>query len=251
MGRRLALLPLALCCGCVADPEPHPRFRMTYFPAAVEGDVRITQGGTPGSGTRLELVDDLDMNGEEQFELAAGVEIGAGRLDLAWLPLHFDGEERLDQDEVFRGTLFPAGDRVESDLSLETWRLRLDAALLASGEGELRFGAGAYWWQLELKMHDLDTGVLEEREFSRLLPALTVAGSLKARRALSADFEAAVAAIDEGRYLVDLAGLLKTSFWRGFSGSVGWRWIRYALAEDTNDGTIDVFGPTFSLDWRF
>jgi len=246
------LLPPVLGLAACAVHEPlRGSLEGRIFSAAIAGDVTITQGGAPGSGTRLDLRDDLDLDGSTTLELAGDVELAGVRAGLAWLPLSFDGAETLDRAETFHGTTFPAGSRVKSELDLPTWRLRVDAPLLDDGRGALRAGLGAYWWTLDMELRDVDTGVSDSREFSRLLPAVTISSSWRVSRGVTAGFDAAFAAIDEGRRLWDFDATARCSVHRGLTVHAGFRFRRYELQEDTNDGVIDLFGPLVGMQWRF
>jgi hypothetical protein len=250
LARIVSILPPALAA-CRSEADPHATLQTRLFSAAVTGSVQITQGGTPGSGSHLHLADDLDLDPADQPELLADFELYGVRLGGSWLPLEFDGKEELDEDEVFRGTTFPAGSRVKSELELETWKLRLDVPAYEGDVAGVRAGAGAYWWEFDLDLRDVDTGVEESRDFSRLLPSLNVATSWRITRGITAGFEAAFAAIDEGRHLWDLDASARFVVARGFAFHLGFRFLRYDLEEDTNDGEINVFGPTFGMSWRF
>ncbi len=248
--RTASILALLLLAACVTDEPLGVSIRARDFSAAAAGDVTITRGGTPGSGTRLELIDDLDLEGRDQGELAADVAFGGVRLGAAWLPLVFDGKERLDQTELFHGTTYPAGNRVESDLQLTTWKLRLDARVHEDHDSELRLGVGAYWWTLDMRLNDLDAQISDERRFSRLLPAISASGSWRFAPGWSADVDAAFASIDQGRRLWDLDASARYRIDRWVTLALGLRFLRYELNEDTNDGTIDVLGPTLGFEFR-
>ena len=253
LSSKLAVLALAAfpIAGCTLSEPPRTEIRTALYSAAIYGDLKITQGGQPGSGTRMELVEDLDLEPGDLGNLAADVDFGPVRIGLEWLPLRFEGREELDEGVVFRGTTFPEDTRLETELELETFRLRLDTPIFERDGAILRGGLGLYYWDLDIELEDHDTGFEDDRQFSRLLPSVMFSGEMPVARDFSVAFDAAFAAIDQGRILWDFEtrGRMRVARW--VSMFAGFRFLRYQLNEDTNDGTIDVFGPILGFDWRF
>jgi len=253
--RRKLLLPLLLLApptaGCTLSEPPRTEVRTALFSPVIYGDLKITQGGQPGSGTRMELVNDLDLEPGDQGNLAADVDFGPVRIGLEWLPLWFEGREELDEGLVFRGTTFPEDTRLETELELQTFRLRIDTPIVERDGAVLRGGLGLYYWDLDIELEDVDSDFEDDRQFSRMLPAVMFSGEMPAARGFSVAFDAAFAAIDQGRILWDFEARGRWTFQHWMSAFAGFRFLRYQLNEDTNDGTIDVFGPVFGFDWRF
>lgn len=244
----VALASLAACTN--TDGLPEGTLGVTFFPASIDGNLAITQGGTSGSGTRMSVDDDLDLDND--FIGVASLELDDGplRLGLHYLPFAFAGQQVLGSPVVFHGTTFPAGDEIDSTLDLTTWAARVDTALIEDGSFELRVGGGAYWWELDLELRDLDTGATDSRKFSRLLPAITTTTSTEIGAGFGVRFDGAFAALDEGRRLVDAAAQVEYGFDERMRASVGWRWLRYWLNEDTNTGLLDLSGPTLAFTLR-
>lgn len=241
-----AALLLAGCAGTTGVPDAH--VGAAFFPAAIDGNVTITQGGLPGSGSRIDVQDDLALDGDSLGQLSLRLDDGPLRFRLDWLPFDFSGETRLDRDVVFHGRTFPSGARVESDLSLETWAGGIDAPLVAGDDFELRAGGGVYWWTLDMKVKETG-GASESRQFSRLLPAATLSSHGALGGGFGLGFDGAFATIDKGRRLLDVAADVDWELDR-FRAAFGWRWLRYWLNEDTNTGQLDLHGPTLELTLR-
>ena len=237
--------------GFASDGEIDFSVRGAWFPTDLSGDVKITAGGVQGTGSRIEMNDDLDIDGEDHGLPAFDLYAGGLRAGVEWLPFSFEGRTTLDQSLVFHGTGFPAGNRVASELDLETWKFRVDGALIDDPGFELRAGVVAYWWNFELDLADIDAGVRDSREFSRLLPGVTLSGSFSIVRKCSVGFDAAFATIDEGRQLWDLAALARYDGGGGTWFDAGYRFLRYELNEDTNVGTLDLQGPFLGFTCRF
>jgi hypothetical protein len=246
---------LALLAGCAAtESTPGAAVRTRAWLAAPSGHVEVTRGGTPGTGSSLTLRDDLDLEPSAQLELAAEVDAGPIRGAVSWMPLAFEGTERLDQDEVFHGTTYPAGNLVDTDLDLTTWRVAFDGKLHESERTTVRAGLGAYWWTLDMTLRDRDAQISDERKFSRLLPAIVGSGEWKLSERWSAAAAAGFGTIGKGRRLFDLDATARATIDGGGRGGallVGLRWMRYDLDEDTNVGRISLLGPTLGLEWRW
>lgn len=241
---------LALCACQGTDGLPQGRLGAAFFPAQIDGHATVTQGGTPGSGSRIDLADDLDL--ENDFLGTANLELDDGRLrlGLGYLPFAFEGRDTLTRDLVFHGTTFNAGDDVASTLDFETWNARVDGALIQDSEFELRVGGGAYWWDFQLELEDKTAAVTDARKFERLLPAVTTTAWLALGAGFATRFDGAFATLDEGRRLVDATAQVEYLFDERLRAVVGWRWLRYWLNEDTNTGMIDISGPLLGLTLR-
>lgn len=247
--RRWSAVVLAAAGGCAgATGKPDGTAIAAFFPATIDGDVTITQGGVPGSGSSIDVVDDLDL--ENDFPGAFGLRLDDGplRLGLEWLPFRFSGEETLSEDVVFRGATFPAGDEVESELTFVTWAALLDSAVIQGDVFELRVGGGAYWWRFDLELDDKTSGLTESRGFSRLLPAATASTRVALGAGFSVRANGAFATLDEGRRLFDTAAIVEYQFpEKRIHATLGYRWMRYWLNEDTNTGMLDLRGPSLGL----
>lgn len=236
---------------CSTGSAPSLALHGAWMPAQVEGDVTVTLGGVAGTGSRIDVDRDLDLDRESQHALGLDLDLADARLVFEWLPLAFDGRTRLPTTEVFHGTTFPAGNRVETELELETVRIRLDTAVFSDGADELRVGLGAYWWDFEMELRDFDALVSDRRSFSRLLPAASLAGTWAASGELDLGFDASFATLGKGRRLFDLGSGLAWHLGESLTATAGYRYLRYELDEDTNDGTLEVHGPLLGLEWRF
>ncbi len=244
----LAVAAAVGASGCsLTDGVPTATARATFFPTQIDGNVEITQGGLPGSGSRMNLADDLDLQENSFGNFALELDDGPLRLGLQYLPFSYDGGETLARDVVFHGRTYPAGNDVESDLGLTTWAARVDGALIQENDFEVRLGVGAYWWQFDLELRDLDAAFADSRKFSRLLPAITGSSWTGFGDGFGVRVDGAFASLDEGRRLVDVSAAVDWEFIDRVHASLGWRWLRYWLNEDTNRGLLDLKGPTIGV----
>ena len=243
-----AIAVAALSGGCsTTDGLPSATARATFFPTQVDGNLTVTQGGLPGSGSRMSVDDDLDLQEDSYGNFALELDDGPLRLGLQYLPFSYDGSSTLARDVVFHGHTYPAGNDIESDLGLTTWAARVDGALIQEDDFEVRLGVGAYWWQFDLELRDRDAAFDDSRKFSRLLPAVTASSFTGFGDGFGIRLDGAFATLDEGRRLVDASTSVDWEFIDRVHASLGWRWMRYWLNEDTNRGLLDLYGPTIGL----
>src|SRR5262245_61087472 len=99
-------------------PALHAWARGEYWYADPTGQVVITRGSRPGTGGLLRVGEDfgLEPSGVPGAELGAA--LGDHRIRLSYLHLSFDGHEDLDEDLVFHGKTYTAGERVHATLDL-------------------------------------------------------------------------------------------------------------------------------------
>ena len=89
-----------------------------------------SRGGVPGSGSVAKLDDDLNLDTGDAFEGGLWVGYGRHRATLGYEHDPFEGTSRLTRQVIYRGTAFPAGTAIRSDVSLSIWKLGYDYAFL-------------------------------------------------------------------------------------------------------------------------
>jgi hypothetical protein len=152
-----------------ANGEPVRLFAEgAYWRSYPSGTMTITEGGRSGSGTRIDLSDDLDLGAANVGEGRIGGEIASHRLSLGYEPLSVTGEATLGRSVVFHGVEFPAAERVQSEIDLRSIVPRYDYMLLDSPTARLRAGLGAYVWTFEAKMRGSSGDT--SRSFTHVLP---------------------------------------------------------------------------------
>jgi hypothetical protein len=231
--------------------EVEPIFR--YWRASLSGNMTITAGGHPGSGSRIDVSSDLDLGTTNAFEGGARVSIGRHELAVRYDPSSFQGDATLNRPFVYHGTTYPAGERVSSDVSLDFVIPEYGYRLWSAAVADLRSGIRGYIWTIDSELKGTGPGgVLDQsRGFTHALPAGffalegawgdlrvggTMAGGLLASDRYVADFEAGVGYnLLGGRAEVD----------------VGYRWLRFDFHETTNVGALTESGLLVSLSARF
>src|SRR5262249_35752188 len=90
--------------------EVEPIFR--YWRASLSGDMTITAGGQPGSGSRIDVSTDLDLGTTNAFEGGARVSLGRHELAVRYDPSSFHGDATLHRPIVFHDATYPEGEHV-------------------------------------------------------------------------------------------------------------------------------------------
>lgn len=207
------------------------------------GDTLITLGGEPGTGTTIDLEDDLDT--EDGSGVAVGIAWrfwGRHRVFVEYEALSFEGKNRLPQDEVFHGKDYPSGERVQSDLDLRMWKGGWDYGLFACEGAEVRAGVSAWWWTFEQRLQGLDSGLNESRDFSHVLPVANVSAE-GTWQWLHGFARASYGIVGADRWALDLAVGGGVRLLDHFTIDLGWRWFRFVFDETTNEGDLTFTGP--------
>jgi hypothetical protein len=238
-------------CAC----PPRRAFRATaqaearvLFPS---GDMRITLGGEPLTGTTVDLRDDLALDPTVAPRVTAAVEWGRHRVHGLWERFAFCGETTLDRDVVYHGRTFSAGERVDSEVSLEHGLLGWETRLLGRPRGALWAGVGAWVWRFDSRVESETTGIVEERGFSHAFPVATASGSFDAGFA-SVVGRATGGLLASDRFVVDADLGLERRFLRDrLAVRLAYAFHLLEFHETTNEATIVAHGPSLAVSFDF
>jgi hypothetical protein len=225
-----------------------------YWHPAISGEVLITAGGRPGSGSRVDTQDDLSLDDGDGFEVGASVGYGRHRVFLAYESDSFSGSSVLDRTIVYRGATYPAGEHVDSDLELTFWKLGYDYAFVGDPTAKsgltMRGGVAAWLWDYDGRLQGNDSGIDESRTFSHVLPVATLAaeGSFGLFHVAG---RASGGLLATDRYVVDLEAAVGVTLWSTLSIDVGYRWMNFAFHETTNEADLTLYGPFAGISLAF
>ena len=231
--------------------EVEPIFR--YWRASLSGDLTITAGGQPGSGSRIDVSSDLDLGTANAFEGGARVSLGRHELAIRYDPSSFHGDATLHRPIVFHGATYPAGEQVSSDVSLKFVIPEYGYRMWGAANVYSRGGIRGYIWTLDSELKGTGPGgaLDESRSFTHALPAgfFTLQG---AWGDLRLGGTAAGGLLASDRYVADFeAGLGYALFSDHAQVDVGYRWLRFDFHETTNVGALTESGLLVSLSARF
>jgi hypothetical protein len=223
-----------------------------YFRPSLYGSMLITKGGKPGSGDRINVREDLNIDADNAPQAGLDLSLRDHRLSFAYLPMRFEGTDTLSEPFVFHGTTYPAGQRVESELDFTYYTFRYDYRLLHGEVGDLRIGLQAYYWIFDSRIQGTGPGgtLDEHRGFSSWYPAGSIAGELRAG-IFHADASFAFGALSAERAIVDTEGSVGVLLWNRLSLDLGYRWMHFDINETTNDGDLTAHGPFAQLSLIF
>ena len=247
----LGFVGLLVLAGCRGPFSLTASLRI--WQARMTGKMEITEGGAPGSGTGVDVSDDLDLGPDNTVELGLDLRLNLHRLKIRYLPLAFSGHDVVGAPFVFHGETYPAGTRTSTEVDLTLLSGMYDYPIVRWDTGELRAGGGVYFYDFHARIQGrTPDGTLldEDRGFSRNMPA--VALSFENRFGMwHVNGSALGAFVRNDRNIFDIEGSVGTRIWERVQIDAGYRWIRIDLNETTNDLDLAVQGPFLELSFRF
>jgi hypothetical protein len=163
MSRRTSRLRAALPAGLAAAAA---LLAAAQHSLAVEPNVYINRGewfahssgdgatGDSGSSGDFDFDETLDLNlDKEVASFDSFIRSGKSRFMFSWNQVRYSGENRLDDDLVFEGDTYPAGDKLRSAMHYDRWRLLYARPIVDGKEMAAGFLAGIEDYRVE---HDVD-----------------------------------------------------------------------------------------------
>jgi len=218
--------------------------------ASISGDLLITKGSVSGSGSTADLRDDFGLDDDVVPTVGVDIRYRRHRVRLAWEELSYDGSATLDSGLIFHGTAYPPGEHVDGSMCLTLWEAGYQYALVCTPCTEVWVGAGVWWWEFCSSLDGNDTGLSESRSFSHLYPIGTVDaiqrfGNFSLRGGVHGGLLA------DDRYALDLEAGVGWRVWGPIELEAGWRWMRFAFHESTNEMIATFSGPYVGLSVSF
>ncbi len=235
---------------CTKDVESTPFG--CYFFSNVYGSLLIIKGGKPGSGERINVREDLNLEADQVPEAGFGFSPRDHRLGFEYLPLRFKGKDTLSEPLVFHGANYPTGTRVNSDLDYNFYSFRYDYRVLRADLGDLRVGFQGYYWVFDSRIKGSAPGATfdEHRGFSSFYPAGILSGQLRFG-ILHLNDSFVLGGLSLERSIIDTAGSAGVRLWNHLDLDLGYRAMHFDMTETTNDGDLTVHGPFFQLSITF
>ena len=224
--------------------------RGRWWRAGACGSMFITRGGEPGSAQTLNLCDDLDLERGNAWLVGIDVRLDRHRARFAYEDLSFSGTNVLDRSRVYHGVTYPAGERVESDLSLRLFEAGYEYQVVGGDRTNVWAGLSGWVWTFDSQLKGTTSGLDESRGFTHILPVATLSAQERfGAFALSGAVRGGM--IDTDRWALDLeAGVA----WRPVQGLVltlGWRRLQFDFHETTNVADLVFSGPFLGLSASF
>jgi hypothetical protein len=226
-------------------------------------DGRIQGDGSSGNGTRVDLEEDLGVEGPEQgHELRAWADVpGVGRFSAGYGLVGFEGEETIAGDLRFDDRVFPAGTPVRTDLDLDFYSVDYEylyefPGFGGAGKVELGplVGARLVTGDAELSGGGVSASAVMHR------PLVIVGGHAGVEILPGWRADAVVEGIAftvpkvKARYL-EASFETSVVLWRGLFAGAGYRLLRINLESPDSSTNFDLdallTGPTLTVGWRF
>jgi hypothetical protein len=233
-----------------AEPEEATPFVVgidaRYWRPWASGKLFITEGGNAGSATWIHLHDDLDLDPANGWDVGLVARYGRHRAHFTYAPLAFHGDARLDESVVYNGGLFPAGDRVRSDIQLDHYEVGYEFGILAEPETQVWGGLSAWIWTYDGKLDDQTSGLDRHRTFTHVYPVLTLSG-LHRIDVLKLAAGGKLGGLAGDRYAIDAEASVGVRLFERADLDLGWRYERFAFHETTNEARMTFQGPFVRL----
>ena len=211
-------------------------------------------GNTGGTGTRIDMEKDLNLDDSKNITLEAALQLGNFRLSAGYMPLRFSGDGVLQRDIVFNNTLFEENVQARSDVDIDFYDVGLTWYLINFDNLPVRIQLGP---EIAVKVVDADLSLTspqagQSERVSVTAPLPTIGA--RARIAL-ADFLGIAARIGYIEYadnsFLDADIQVEFSPVPLFGAFAGYR--HFELQIDENDVYLDtqLVGPYAGLFLRF
>lgn len=221
-----------------AEADEKVSFKLGYQMLAPDG---YFIGKDGGSGTKIDLEDDLSLDDSKELYAELAVNLGDFRLSAAYQPLSFSGTNTLSQAIEFNGTVYNVDDTVRGDIDLDMYDVACSWHLINLDDLPVRLQLGpeiaVKVFSGDLSVQSKATGVKET--ISGTAPVPTIGA--RARVGL-ADFLAVVGRIGFAEYsgnsFLDADAQLEFSPLPMVGLFAGYRYLDLDI--DENDIVIDA-----------
>jgi hypothetical protein len=226
-----------------AAQDEYGGVRARYWDTAITGTVRADGSGAPG--TPADLDSDLDVDAHQGLSSGAAW-VGTpelGRFLVDFSSGRYTAEESVPRDITYAGTLFPAGQTVESEFEWRSLTSLFEFGLsapVAGGTGRIRLGlrSGTHYLRI---LGVLEDGVTEARAAANaVVPIVGGVAELYLGHFLSLEAEGRATHIESfGSLQVTLyefSAAMRISH-GGFFAGIGYR--RFSLDLEDDRGEVD------------
>lgn len=203
-------------------------------------------------GTNLDLVNDLGVDDRENFvEGRITLELGNHSFRYAYMPLSWSGNATATQNITFGGKTFPVSSSVSTDLQIDYHRFSYRYDVINKLKNRLGLIAEVKYFDGRVNLKDAAFGLDESTRLQIPMPAIGIGGQL------SIPFLAKVGAEITGMSLGSLAYVIDGEANIGFnplpfvSISAGYRYLKFHIQKDDDEGSVTLRGPFVTLKAEF
>jgi hypothetical protein len=227
---------------------------INYWNPETNGDMVVSAGKQPNTGTPVRLDNDLDLGDDNQFFGGLDLRMGKHRFGVDYEPLSFHGTDLVEVPFVFHGATYPNSDHVTTDLDLTTygasWSYLLSEPKRRSADA-FWLGIGAWWWNYDARVRGSVSNNDERRSFSHVYPGVTGQWTLDMSKGATLDITGTFCLdkIDSRIWDVAAGGAYAVS--DGARLVVGYRYQHWDFDEGDSVGDFTLLGPYAALSMRF
>lgn len=218
----------------------------TYY-CYLSGDIFVTAGGEPGTATRIDFNDDLDLGNAFSFKPFIEIEIADKHLfNFSFVPLRFKGENVLPDTEIFRATTFPGNSLVKSQLDIDLYELKYSYKIIKNSRigWSLNIAGHLYNMGTKLTVTSADgSKISADRTLTPFFPTIGtgIEYSLSSKWSLDLAVEGIILSNDQSYFGVE--GELEYSVNDNISLNTGVLFTNVHFARSTNNGKIVTTMP--------
>ena len=191
-----SLLAVALWClplTAFADSHNDHRFSLSLGAFITERDTEAELDGTISDGTPTNFEKDLGLDSSDTvFRVDGYLKFSdRHRIDFSLFDLSRDASEQITRDIQWGDTLFTIDTTIETDLSLEIYKLAYTYSFVRTETGYVGATAGLYVADSKASLEEATLGMAEVGELTAPLPVIGLRGeySLSDRWSLRASGE--------------------------------------------------------------
>ncbi|HUS58068.1 MAG TPA: hypothetical protein VM141_05390 [Planctomycetota bacterium] len=220
-----------------------------WWMPSFEGEARVTEAGI---GTKVDLVDTLDLSDESFFMGRVTWYIGNTnhRIRASYIPISYSGDTRIDQRFEFDGRTFSIGDRVVTELDMQygtlgwAWPITIAQSVFSLGP------------QIDIKIMDVEASIAGNNQqasgdFLAAFPTVGVIAELNPTERLSVFADISALYVGGYGHFYDAEAGLKLIPHRNFSLSAGYKVIQLKFEDDLDMVDLRIAGPFLGASLRF
>ncbi len=144
------------------------QIRADYWLNELNAEVKITSGVL--LGTSVNAFDTLGMDVHQQTVVPMIISYSRFGFKMEFWRNTYTGDKNLDEPVIFNGTLYPAGDHLQSKLVIDNYDLRMFVDLATQKKLDLYPMAGIRYQRYQVWLNDLTTGDTDEEILHLPLP---------------------------------------------------------------------------------
>lgn len=221
-----------------------------YWFSNLDAKAKVSSGSV--IGTDIDLVNTLGIDDKKNFfDGRLSLEWGNSRLRYGFIPLKWDGSQRLSQSVTFAGKTYTVATSVDTKLKIDYHRLGYEYDFINFLDNHLGVILEAKYFNGDVSLKDPSLGLDEKHSFKVPLPTVGISAQAGLPFLFNVGGEVTGITIGSKAYMVDGEAAVNFKPIPFFVASAGYRYFKIHL-KDTNDrGDATLKGPFLMLKANF